>query len=116
MGRMSKPRANKADVFAWLWEKTAPPGSPVPEREYQFNKSQSKHAFDFAWPKWKVAVEVDGGQWQSHGGRHARDTDRVKLNLAAELGWRVLRYSPEMLESKPYECILQVCNALVGKK
>jgi very-short-patch-repair endonuclease len=58
--------------------------------------------FDFAWPDRMVAVEVDGGQYISKrpGGRHNTDQDRHKLNVAAMLGWRVLRFSNQMLEKE----------------
>ncbi len=82
------------------------------EREYYFSKSLGrKHRFDFAWPDCKVAVEVDGGQWRSHGGRHNTDADREKLNLAAALGWRVLRFSGAMLD-RPDECAEVIRMAL----
>lgn len=102
---------DKASMFAYCWRVLAP-GAPEPDAEHHFNRPDSQHRFDFAWPAYQVAVEVDGGQWQTHGGRHASDDDRRKLNLAAALGWRVLRFSPAMLEHNPFECVSQVCRAL----
>lgn len=73
---------------------------PRPEVEFQFS-SLRKWRFDFAWMDAKVALEVDGGIWTQ--GRHTRgagwlkDTD--KLNAACVLGWRLLRCTPEQLES-----------------
>jgi very-short-patch-repair endonuclease len=113
--RTTIPRVDKADIFASLWKMLAPAGAPEPEREYQFNQPESKHKFDFAWPKWKVAVEVDGGQWQAHGGRHAHDDDKIKGNLAVERGWRVLHYSPEMLKQDPQGVITQVVMVLTTR-
>lgn len=47
-----------------------------------------------------VAVEIDGAVWTQ--GRHTRGSgyvkDMEKLNAAAELGWRVFRYTPQMVE------------------
>lgn len=60
-------------------------------------------------------IQVDlkhGGAWLAHGGRHAGDGDREKLNLAAQLGWRVLRYSPRMLADDPLGVVNQVVAAL----
>lgn len=97
-----------------LYLKTIGADLPPHEREYRFHPSR-RWRFDFAWPAVKVAVECDGGQWLARGGRHARDADREKLNAAACLGWRVLRYSGKMLE-KPDAVIGQVRQALsVGK-
>lgn len=62
------------------------------ERELVFHPTR-KWRFDFAWPREKVALEVDGGVFT--GGRHTRSTgfqeDCVKFNEAALLGWSVLR-------------------------
>jgi very-short-patch-repair endonuclease len=87
---------------------------PEYEREYRFNEPRSKHRFDFAWPEpeRKVAVEIDGGQYKPRGGRHARDSDRIKLNLAVVHGWRVLRFSGEMLADDPEGCMAIVREVL----
>lgn len=82
-----------------------------PEREYRFDLMR-RWRFDFAWLAEKVAVECDGGQWLARGGRHARDRDREKLNRAAAMGWRVLRFSQEMLERDPVGAVAQVLQAL----
>lgn len=85
---------------------------PDPEAEYPFAAEMRRRwRFDWAFPAYKVAVEVDGGQWQAHGGRHSRDTDRDKLNHAAMLGWRVFRFSPQMLRRDPEGCIRMVEKA-----
>ena len=95
--------------FALAWRTMGDPQYPA-EREYRFDP-QRKWQFDFAFPDQKVAVEIDGGQWAPHGGRHARDTDREKLNRAAVLGWRVLRYSGTMLRA-PLMVVTEVLDAL----
>jgi very-short-patch-repair endonuclease len=88
----------------------APKGVPAPVKEHQFHPKR-KWRFDFAWPERMVAVEVDGGQWKKWGGRHNRDSDREKLNAAAALGWRVLRYSGAMLND-PASVVEQIVEAL----
>ena len=74
-------------------------GLKLPEREYQFIQSR-RFRFDFAWPSEKVALECEGGTWVR--GRHTRgigfQNDCHKYNLAALFGWRVLRYTPRMLD------------------
>ena len=76
-----------------------------PTREYMFAASIGRRwQFDFAFPGRKLAVEIDGGQWASHGGRHNTDDDRDKLNHAAALGWRVLRFSGSMLKDPEKVC------------
>jgi len=62
------------------------------EREFRFWEGR-KHRFDYAWPKIKLAVEVEGGVHIR--GRHTRGTgfikDCEKYNEAAILGWTVIR-------------------------
>lgn len=66
--------------------------------EYQFHPKR-KWRFDFAIPEKKIAIEIDGGVWIEGGGRHNRASgflgDLKKFNAAAELGWRVLKYTPQ---------------------
>lgn len=70
------------------------------EREYKFDPAR-RWRFDFAFPADRVAVECEGAIWTQ--GRHTRGSgysgDLEKYNRAALLGWRVLRYSLEMIES-----------------
>jgi very-short-patch-repair endonuclease len=79
------------------------------EREYRFHYERKWRA-DFAVgdnPRFgpphffDVLIEIDGGSWVA--GRHTRgsgfEKDAEKLNAAAELGYRVLRYTPRMIES-----------------
>jgi len=89
----------------------APDLHRLAQAEYQFDPAR-KWRFDVAFPDHCLAVEVDGGQWLPHGGRHNTDRDREKLNRAAELGWRVLRYSPTQLEHNPQRVITQIRAAL----
>jgi hypothetical protein len=56
---------------------------------------------NFAWPvRGRYLIEIDGGSWVA--GRHTRgkgfEADLEKLNAAALLGYRVLRFTPAMVE------------------
>jgi len=84
----------------------ANPDIPEPVKEYRFHPTR-KWRFDYAWitPSYRVAVEIDGGQWVAGGGRHNRDSDREKLNHAAVNGWRVQRFSTQQVEREPDVCI-----------
>jgi very-short-patch-repair endonuclease len=70
----------------------------TPEREYLFHPTRM-FRFDFAWPDRRIAVEVEGVT--NKGGRHQRrngyEGDCVKYNSAVMLGWRVLRYTTQMV-------------------
>jgi len=101
--------------FVTLWRSLAPGDLPGPVPEYRFHPVR-RWRFDFAWPsssRGGVAVEVDGGQWRAGGGRHNTDPDREKLNTAAALGWRVLRFSHAALETDPAGCVALAVGALV---
>lgn len=69
------------------------------EREYKFHPTR-KWRFDYAWPKIKLAAEIEGGSWVA--GRHTRgagfEADLIKYNSAAEAGWYVLRFTTGMVE------------------
>lgn len=65
-------------------------------KELRFHESR-RWRFDYAFPSYKVAVEVDGGVWT--GGRHINPSgyvnDMEKLNTAASMGWLVLRITTD---------------------
>lgn len=65
-----------------------------------------KWRFDFAFPAYRIAVEIEGGtdgfrnpqtgEWVSHGRHQSKDgiaRDIEKYNAAARLGWVVFRYT-----------------------
>lgn len=77
-------------------------GLPQPEGEFRFHGTR-KWRFDFAWPDFLVALEVEGGTWRPGGGAHRgagfiRDIE--KYNAAVQLGWSVLRCVPADLATK----------------
>ncbi len=65
---------------------------PFPGRRFRY---------DFAWPDRLLAVEVDGGVWMR--GKHARgggiERDCEKSVLGWEAGWRVMRVTPDLVQS-----------------
>jgi very-short-patch-repair endonuclease len=93
------------------------------EREYQFAKRLGrKWRADFVlvtgrvWNIPDLLIEIDGGSWVA--GRHTRGTgfekDAEKLNAAAELGYRTLRFTPRMVESG--EALAQIKRILGMEK
>lgn len=75
-------------------------GLPMPTPEYRFHLER-RFRFDYAWPEQLIALEVDGGVWTR--GRHTRGSgfmrDQEKTNLAALLGWRVFRCTPQTIHT-----------------
>jgi very-short-patch-repair endonuclease len=82
-----------------LIEQLAKRGIEQPMREVVFCIHGRKWKFDLCWQEQRVAVEVDGGTWS--GGRHTRGAgfkeDCIKLNHAAREGWKVLRFTTDMV-------------------
>jgi very-short-patch-repair endonuclease len=70
------------------------------EREHRFAPPR-RFRFDFAFPEKMIAVEIDGGLWGY--GRHNRPQgmmkDNEKFNLAASLGWRILKFDTSKVRS-----------------
>lgn len=69
---------------------------PVPELRFSTDR---QWRFDWAWPAYRVALEVEGGAWTQ--GRHTRGRgfldDCEKYSEAAALGWRLIRVPPDQL-------------------
>ena len=66
---------------------------PEPTAEYVFAPPRKFRA-DFCWIEQRIILEVEGGTWVQ--GRHSRgEADHVKYNLAASLGYRVFRTTPQ---------------------
>jgi very-short-patch-repair endonuclease len=88
-------------------------GYPEPEREYRFDPKR-KFRFDFCWRDYKLALEIEGGVY-SHG-RHLQPKgytkDVEKYNLAVINGFKLLRFTGEMLDKDPVGCIEMVKGML----
>lgn len=106
--RQEHPRAGSR-YEAELERRLALEGVVTPALQHEFAKHLGRRfRFDFAWPERMLAVEVDGGRWLVRRGKDGRPVpvgfhnhvdDYRKLNLAARLGWRVMRFMPEMIRS-----------------
>ena len=73
---------------------------PEPVREHRFHPVR-KWRFDFAWPGYMLAVEIEGGVFVT--GRHSRGlgmlADMEKAATAMMMGWRVLRVGGKHVKS-----------------
>ena len=70
----------------------------VPEAEVKFHPKR-KWRVDFLFRKQALAVEIEGGTWSN--GRHTRGkgfaADIAKYNELTKMGYRLLRYTTEMV-------------------
>lgn len=89
----SKPEA----LLAWQIRVS---NLPTPERNYKAIKGR-KLEFDFSWPAYKLAIEVQGGVWKKggHSSGVGINRDCEKSCLAQLAGWRLLPVTPEMIRS-----------------
>jgi hypothetical protein len=75
------------------------------DREFRFGEHlgpkgrKAWYRFDFAWPDLKIALEVEGGTWQTsrHTTGSGFEKDCEKYNEAACAGWTVLRVTGSMV-------------------
>ncbi len=112
---MRTPKAKAPSKRSALEEKflavflSAVPTAPKPEREFRFHPDR-KWRFDFAWPRHKTAVEIDGGIFIDGGHNRGMQFagDAEKNNAAVCLGWRVLKFTTIDLRQKPVQCVEQV--------
>ncbi len=58
---------------------------------WKTNYALAGYRVDFAFPRAKVAVELDG--WAFHNDQEDFQYDRVRQNAIAVLGWQVLRFT-----------------------
>ncbi len=73
-------------------------GFPEPVREFRFAPPR-RWRLDYAFPEQKIALEQEGGCWVN--GRHNRASgflrDMIKYNTLALMGYRLIRFTPQML-------------------
>lgn len=85
-----------------LWRRIRDADLPMPELEYRFALAIGRQfRADGFYPP-DVLLEVEGGIWAPNAGRHNRGSgfqdDAEKYNLAAILGFRVLRFTERMIK------------------
>jgi len=78
-------------------------GLPEPVREYQFEDTPVAWRWDFAWPQYKLLIEINGGIYQDPptGHRSIRGLlrDYAKLNAATQRHWWSMSFDNKAVES-----------------
>lgn len=73
-------------------------GLPEPIREYVAIPGR-RFRWDFAWPSFRLLLEVQGGTWGkgAHSGGAGASRDCEKGNLATCAGWRTLSVTTDQI-------------------
>lgn len=106
---------NTNEWFLMLWDNypELTDRLPRPVSELRFAPPR-RWRFDFAFPEQGLAVEIEGAIWTQ--GRHTRGTgftkDCEKYNAGVLAGWRVLRFTTDMLNSDPRQVVKTITTAL----
>lgn len=104
--------------YVLFWVEDA--GFPKPTKEFRFCLPR-RWRVDYAFLDEKVAVEIEGGVWLAKFGGKSRHMygkgylgDMAKYNTLATMGWRLLRFTPQMISSGEFLEMLGKC--LKGEK
>lgn len=101
--KKKKQQITSADLVR-LW--------PIGKDEVQFHPTR-RWAFDWAFAKAKVAVELDG--YAYHTSRAGWLKDMEKMNEALLLGWRVFHITPRDVENgKAGELMDRICTEIIN--
>ena len=74
-------------------------GLPEPEREVALSNEYA-YRWDFVWPRYRLAVEINGGIWNVGGHSTGKGIlrDMTKLKLATLAGYRSFQFSADAVE------------------
>ena len=78
------------------------PSIPDPVEEFKFHPAR-KWRVDSCWPDQKLALEIEGGTYMKKGGHRGSISgyvkDMEKYNALSILGYSLLRFTPQQMES-----------------
>lgn len=115
--RKSSPKLDAKESLRNAWLLCTDAEWPF-EPEVRFDAVR-KWRLDWADRMIKLGIEVDGVV-RSCRGRHQTITgltaDYEKTNAAAQAGWIVLHYTPQMIKSNPYDVVNQILAVMKSRK
>lgn len=98
-------------------------GLPEPVREFQFDDTPVAWRWDFAWPQYKLVVEINGGIYQNpptgHRSIKGLLRDYAKLNAVTARHWWSMSFDNKAVESGEAVLMVQefvLCFAEMCKK
>lgn len=74
--------------------------------------SLGRFRLDFAWPRFRVAVECDG--FERHGSRLQWKRDRRRVAAIEAMGWRLVHLTWDDVTQRPHESVERVALALAA--
>lgn len=116
--KVTKFYKNREQQFLMLWNAMAPESLPKPVAQHRFHATR-RHRLDWAWPDYRVGVEIHGGVFLKKATGHRSisgvSRDLLKGNLAVASGWRVLCFQANDLDRNPSGTIQMVVDLLMGR-
>lgn len=90
-------------------------GLPRPEVGYLVTDADGRPIaeVDLAYPRLRIAIEIDGFRWHSTPARKIADEDRQNRLVLA--GWTVLRFSAVIVRTEPQVLVRAVRSALAAR-
>jgi len=86
-------------------------GLPTPEAEHVVRHGRGAVRVDLAYPRRRLAVELDGKG--THHTERAFEADRSRDNRLRLAGWTVLRYTWHRFTTEPVAVVAELRDALV---
>lgn len=96
--------------FVQLLRKAELP-EPIPQLAISLGDGATARV-DFAYPRYRVAFELDGAAY--HSGELAERRDRQRENRLGAMGWRVLRFTWDDV-TRRYEYVVQTVAACIAR-
>lgn len=97
-----KPPSKRTRLEDMLERRIRDDGLPLPVKQFLWARPERMYRSDFAYVQERILIEVQGGIWAQDPGRHNRgsgyETDCQRDNLAALLGWKLLRFTERMIK------------------
>lgn len=69
---------------------------------WEYNYQNSIYSYDFAWPKEKIDVEIDGG---THLSEKVLEIDRRRDIFSRSCGWKVIRFTAKEVKDDVVGCL-----------
>jgi len=106
-------RAPESSLERRFLELVGEAGLVRPEIQYVVPAGGHEYRADFAYPKLKLAIELDG---RHHQQRERREWDARRDEHLAELGWQTIRLQSNDVEGTPQSVVARLVEAGVRQR